>query len=128
MTVRDIGEEAQVAHLELTDRETAQKAMRSWPAAALLTSTPGGQAAYIDADLRDPETILANPVVAGTLDLNQPVALMLVAVLHFLVDAVAVAAACRTPAWRRRGQLVRRGRAQDGLTVRTSRSRRVARS
>ncbi len=56
-------------------------------ARALLASAPGGQAAYFRADLRDPEKILASPVVAGTLDLAKPVALMLVAVLHFLTDA-----------------------------------------
>ena len=56
-------------------------------ARTLLTSAPGGQTAYFRGDLRDPEKILASPVVAGTLDLTQPVALMLVAVLHFLVDA-----------------------------------------
>jgi len=56
-------------------------------ARALLTSAPGGQVAYFQADLRDPEKILASPVVAGTLDLTKPVALMLVAVLHFLTDA-----------------------------------------
>jgi len=53
-------------------------------ARALLTSAPGGQTAYFQADLRDPEKILASPVVAGTLDLTKPVALMPVAVLHFL--------------------------------------------
>jgi SAM-dependent methyltransferase len=52
-----------------------------------LTSTPEGRTAYIDADLRAPEQILDSPAVAGTLDLSQPAALMLVAVLHFLVDA-----------------------------------------
>jgi SAM-dependent methyltransferase len=56
-------------------------------AQSLLTSTPDGRTAYIDADLRAPEQILASPAVAGTLDLSQPAALMLVAVLHFLVDA-----------------------------------------
>jgi SAM-dependent methyltransferase len=56
-------------------------------ARALLTSAPEGRTAYIDADLRAPEKILANPAVAKTLDLNQPVALMLVAILHFLTDA-----------------------------------------
>jgi SAM-dependent methyltransferase len=56
-------------------------------ARTLLTSTPGGQTAYFQADLRDPEKVLASPVVAGTLDLTKPVALMLVAVLHFLTDA-----------------------------------------
>lgn len=56
-------------------------------ARALLASTPQGRTAYIDADLRDPEAILGSPVVRETLDLTQPVALMLVAILHFLVDA-----------------------------------------
>ena len=52
----------------------------------MLTSTPEGRTAYIGADLRDPEKILANPAVTGTLDLSRPVALMLVAILHFVVD------------------------------------------
>jgi SAM-dependent methyltransferase len=56
-------------------------------ARALLNSAPEGRTAYIDADLRDPERILASPAVAETLDLSRPVALMLVAILHFLVDA-----------------------------------------
>jgi len=56
-------------------------------ARALLTSTPQGRTAYIDADLRDPEKILASSAVRRTLNLNKPVALMLVAILHFLVDA-----------------------------------------
>ena len=55
-------------------------------ARALLTSTPPGKTAYIDADLRDPERILAHPELAATLDLTRPVALMLVAILHFLGD------------------------------------------
>ena len=53
-------------------------------ARALLTSSPEGKTAYIEADLRDPDTILRSPEVAATLDLSQPVALMLVAVLHFV--------------------------------------------
>jgi S-adenosyl methyltransferase len=56
-------------------------------ARALLTSTRPGRTAYIQADLREPEKILADPVVTGTLDFSQPVALMLVAVLHFLRDS-----------------------------------------
>lgn len=56
-------------------------------ARALLTSAPEGRTAYLDADLREPEKILRHPDLLATLDLNQPVALMLVAILHFLVDA-----------------------------------------
>jgi S-adenosyl methyltransferase len=55
-------------------------------ARALLASHPEGRTAYIQADLRDPEAILNHPTVRGTLDLSQPVALMLVAVLHFFPD------------------------------------------
>ena len=53
-------------------------------ARALLTSGPTGTNAYLDADLRDPAGILAHPDLAATLDLTRPVALMLVAVLHFI--------------------------------------------
>ena len=53
-------------------------------ARALLTSTPAGRTRYLDADLRHPGAILANPALHQTLDLHRPVALMLVAVLHFI--------------------------------------------
>ncbi|WP_203919669.1 SAM-dependent methyltransferase [Rugosimonospora africana] len=56
-------------------------------ARALLTSTPAGATAYLDADLRDPDQILNHPDLAHTLDLGKPVALMLIAILHFLTDA-----------------------------------------
>ncbi len=55
-------------------------------ARALLTSDPRGACAYIDADLREPEQILAHPAVQATLDFTEPIALMLVAVLHFIPD------------------------------------------
>ncbi len=54
-------------------------------ARALLTSSPEGKTAYLDADLRDPATILAQ--AAETLDFSQPVAVLLVAILHFIQDA-----------------------------------------
>ena len=53
-------------------------------ARALLNSSPEGRAAYIEADLNKPEAILADPVLHDTLDLEQPVGLMLIAVLHFI--------------------------------------------
>jgi S-adenosyl methyltransferase len=53
-------------------------------AKALLKSSPQGACAYIDADLRDPEEILAG--AAKTLDFGQPVAVMLIAVMHFVGD------------------------------------------
>jgi hypothetical protein len=54
-------------------------------ARALLTSSPQGKTAYLDADLRDPAKILAQ--AAEVLDFSQPVAVLLVAVLHFIQDA-----------------------------------------
>jgi S-adenosyl methyltransferase len=55
-------------------------------ARALLTSAPEGRTAYIQADLRDPDAILSHPDTKAVLDLGQPVALMLVAILHFVPD------------------------------------------
>jgi hypothetical protein len=54
-------------------------------AQALLKSRPEGACAYIDADLRDPDTILA--AARDTLDFGQPVAVMLVAILQLIDDA-----------------------------------------
>jgi hypothetical protein len=54
--------------------------------ALLSNSTVQGKIAYIDADLRDPRSILDDPALAATLDLSRPVALMLVAILHFFRD------------------------------------------
>ena len=56
-------------------------------ARALMTSHPAGATAFMQADLRDPGRILADPELRATLDLGKPVALMLVAVLHFLTEA-----------------------------------------
>jgi len=56
-------------------------------ARALLTSAPEGRTGYIEADLREPGKILADPMVSEVLDLSQPVALMLIAILHFIADA-----------------------------------------
>jgi hypothetical protein len=55
-------------------------------ARALLTSAPTGTNAYLDADLREPDSILGHPDLATTLDFTRPIALMLVAVLHFVRD------------------------------------------
>jgi hypothetical protein len=53
-------------------------------AEALLTSTPPGATHYIEADLRDPDTILRE--AAAILDLDRPVAIMLIAILHHISD------------------------------------------
>jgi O-methyltransferase involved in polyketide biosynthesis len=53
-------------------------------ARALLTSTPPGSCDYVHADVRDTAAIVAQ--AAHTLDLAQPVAVLALAVLHFIPD------------------------------------------
>jgi len=53
-------------------------------ARALLRSTPLGSLAYLDADLRYPDMILAE--AARTLDFKKPVAIMLLTVLQFVPE------------------------------------------
>ena len=56
-------------------------------ARALMTSTPEGRTAFILGDVRQPRTILEDPSLQDTLDLNRPVALFLVGILHHLHDS-----------------------------------------
>src|SRR6516225_9991153 len=53
-------------------------------ARALLASAPGGATEYIEADLRDPQKILDK--AARLLDLEQPVAVMLMTILQHIDD------------------------------------------
>jgi S-adenosyl methyltransferase len=53
-------------------------------ARALLTSGPLGVTDYIDADIHHPETILAG--ASRTLDFTEPVAVMLLGILNFVMD------------------------------------------
>ena len=53
-------------------------------ARALLTSTPEGTTDYIDADLRDPATILSS--ATRTLDFSQPIGLFLIGVFGHVPD------------------------------------------
>jgi S-adenosyl methyltransferase len=54
-------------------------------ARALLASSPQGVTAYLDADLRDTGEILK--AAASTLDFGEPVAVMLLGILHCVPDA-----------------------------------------
>ncbi|RII20226.1 Trans-aconitate 2-methyltransferase [Streptomyces sp. YIM 130001] len=54
-------------------------------ARALLVSGPGGQTDYVQADARDVDAIL--DAASDTLDLDQPVGLMLVAILQYIKDS-----------------------------------------
>lgn len=53
-------------------------------ARALLTGN--GSAIAIQADLRDPETIFSDPLLNQMIDMKQPVAVLLMSVLHFIGD------------------------------------------
>jgi hypothetical protein len=53
-------------------------------ARALLTSGPQGACDHVDADLRDTPAVLTG--ASWTLDLGQPTAVLLLAVLHFIAD------------------------------------------
>jgi O-methyltransferase involved in polyketide biosynthesis len=55
-------------------------------ARALLHGTPEGRTAYLDADFRDHQRILSAPETAGLIDFARPVALLTVALLHFIPD------------------------------------------
>jgi hypothetical protein len=53
-------------------------------ARALLASVPQGATDYLEADLHEPAKILAG--AARTLDFSQPVAIMLISILHLILD------------------------------------------
>jgi hypothetical protein len=53
-------------------------------AQALLAGSAPGVRVFVPGDLRRPRPILDSPVLRDTLDLRQPVALLLFAVLHFI--------------------------------------------
>jgi O-methyltransferase involved in polyketide biosynthesis len=59
-------------------------------ARALLTSNPEGSTDYIEADIREPGTILTR--AAETLDFDRPIAIMLLGVLNFVQDGEQVQA------------------------------------
>jgi hypothetical protein len=55
-------------------------------ARALLASAPQGRTAYLDADLHDPDAIVASAQFIETFELTEPVAVSLIAILQFIVD------------------------------------------
>jgi hypothetical protein len=58
-------------------------------ARALMKSAPGGVVGYVDADVREPGAIVAG--AKGTLDFSQPIAVMLLFTLAYVVDGVEAA-------------------------------------
>ncbi|WP_049650726.1 SAM-dependent methyltransferase [Kitasatospora sp. MY 5-36] len=55
-------------------------------AQALLRSSPEGRTAYVQADVRDPDALLDAVSATGVLDFTRPIALSLVALLHFVPE------------------------------------------
>ncbi len=55
-------------------------------ARALMRSTADGRTAFIQADVREPEAILEDATLAGVLDRRQPIALLLIGIVHHLRD------------------------------------------
>ncbi|MCK8678034.1 MULTISPECIES: SAM-dependent methyltransferase [Streptomyces] len=53
-------------------------------ARALLLSSPQGATAYVDADMNDPDAILDSPQFRSLLDLDEPVGLTIIGMLHFI--------------------------------------------
>jgi hypothetical protein len=58
-------------------------------ARALMKSAPGGVVGYVDADVREPGAIVAG--AKGTLDFGQPIAVLLLFTLAYVVDGVEAA-------------------------------------
>ena len=55
-------------------------------ARALMLGTREGRCEFIPGDLRHPRMLLAEPALRTTLDLREPVAVLMMAVLHFIPD------------------------------------------
>ncbi|MFD0690615.1 SAM-dependent methyltransferase [Actinomadura fibrosa] len=55
-------------------------------ARALMTSDPRGEVGYLEADVRRPEFIIGSRLVREVLDFEEPIALLMSAVLHFITD------------------------------------------
>lgn len=74
------------AHVVYTDNDPIVLAH----ARALMMSSDEGGTAYVESDLRDPEALLSAPELRETLDLDRPVGLMLIGVVHFIEDDAAL--------------------------------------
>ncbi|WP_373293679.1 SAM-dependent methyltransferase [Actinomadura livida] len=65
-------------------------------ARALMVSDPRGNVGYLDADIRAPEAIVGSDLVRKVLDFDEPIALILSAILHFIPDEERPAEIVRT--------------------------------
>lgn len=55
-------------------------------ASALMAGSAEGRTGFVQADMREPDTILDSREVRETLDLERPVGLMLISVVHFILE------------------------------------------
>ncbi|MGY0021318.1 SAM-dependent methyltransferase [Streptomyces sp. YJ-C3] len=76
--VQDVAPESRVVYVDNDPIVLAH-------ARALLQSSPEGATTYVDADMNDPEAILGSAEFRQLLDLEQPVGLMLIGILHFIM-------------------------------------------
>ena len=74
---QEINPDARVVYVDIDPVATAH-------GRALLRTN--GRTGVIQADLRDSDRILADPILTGLLDLDRPVGLLMIAVLHFFGD------------------------------------------
>jgi hypothetical protein len=84
-TVGNVHEIAQRANPEARVAYVDNESVAVTYARRLLADNP--RAVMVEADLRHPERVLADPVLTGLLDLSRPVGILLVSVLHFVPDA-----------------------------------------
>lgn len=54
--------------------------------AQVLLADGGGGTAFIGGDLREPEALLQNPLLSALIDFDEPVAMVVTGLLHFLPD------------------------------------------
>jgi hypothetical protein len=76
---REVAPDARVAYVDNDPIVVAH-------AGALLADHDSRRTAVLQADLHDPEAILQHPDVCSVLDFEKPMAVLLVAVLHFIPD------------------------------------------
>ncbi|MFL6112867.1 MAG: SAM-dependent methyltransferase [Catenulispora sp.] len=55
-------------------------------ARVLMADRDHGRTVFVHADARDPERLLADPMLTGVIDFTEPVAVLLIGILHFMPD------------------------------------------
>jgi hypothetical protein len=80
-TAGNVHEVAPEAHVVYVDIDPVAVAYSE----TILTAAP--RATIVHADIRDPRQVLESPITRGLIDFDQPVALLMVAIMHFVSDA-----------------------------------------